>query len=113
MNIVGYIEQFKENNVQDVIDALCEDWMKASDVKKDAMEKNLLERNTQSWERHIKEWGLSDYKRRKRIDKTYHRYPALQEIVKTSVENNHNVRMRKMILHINIFLYCYQLQQRP
>ena len=82
VNIAGYVEQFKENNVQDVIDALCEDWMKASDSRKDAREKKILEKNAQSWERHIKEWGLSDYKRRKKIDNTYYRYPALQEIVK-------------------------------
>ena len=49
VNIAGYVEQFKENNVQDVIDALCEDWMKASDSRKGAREKRILEKNAQSW----------------------------------------------------------------
>ena len=82
VNIDGYVDQFKENNVQNVIDALCEDWMKASDSRKDAWEKKILERNAPSWERHIKEWGQSDYKRRKQIENICLRYPALQEIVK-------------------------------
>ena len=31
---------------------------------------------------HVKEWGRTDFERRKKIEKEYYRYPVLHEIVK-------------------------------
>lgn len=82
VNIDGYVEQFKENDTQDVIDSLSADWEKASEKRMQEKEKELLERNKDKWERHVKEYGNEDYKRRKQIDAMYYRYPLLQEIVR-------------------------------
>ena len=82
MNIDGYVEQFKDHETQDVIDALTEDWRKAADKRLNKKEEQLLEQNKDRWERRMREWGRSDYERRKKIDQMYYRYPILQEIVR-------------------------------
>lgn len=82
MNIDGYVEQFKDHETQDVIDALTEDWRKAADKRLNQKEEQLLEQNKDRWERRMREWGRSDYERRKKIDQMYYRYPILQEIVR-------------------------------
>ena len=82
VNIDGYVEQFKDHETQDVIDALTEDWRKAADKRLNKKEEQLLEQNKDRWERRMREWGRSDYERRKKIDQMYYRYPILQEIVR-------------------------------
>ncbi len=82
VNIEGYIELFKENDVQDVINSLSNDWRKACEKKMITREECLLQQNKDKWERHIREWGRTDYERRKKIDKLFHHYPLLQEIVR-------------------------------
>ena len=82
VNIDGYVEQFKDHETQDVIDALTEDWRKAADKRLNQKEEQLLEQNKDRWERRMREWGRSDYERRKKIDQMYYRYPILQEIVR-------------------------------
>ena len=82
VNIDGYVEQFKDHETQDVIDALTEDWKKAADKRLNKKEEQLLEHNKDRWERHMREWGRSDYERRKKIDQMYYRYPMLKEIVR-------------------------------
>lgn len=42
VNIDGYIEQFKDHETQDVIDALTEDWRKAADKRLGKKEEQLL-----------------------------------------------------------------------
>lgn len=82
VNIDGYVKQFAENETQDVIDALTEDWKKASEKRLNQKEEQLLEQNKKRWERHMREWGQSDYERRKKIDQMFYRYPILKEIVR-------------------------------
>ena len=41
-----------------------------------------MEQNKDRWERRLREWGRSDYERRKKIERMYYRYPVLQEIVR-------------------------------
>lgn len=82
VNIDGYVIQFKENKPQDVIDALAKDWTKACDERKNEKETLILEQNKTRWERHIREWGSTDYKRRKEIERIYYRYSELEEIVR-------------------------------
>lgn len=81
VNIDGYIEQFTDHETQDVIDTLTEDWKKAADKRLYKKEDQLLEQNKDKWERRMREWGRSDYERRKKIDKMYYHYPVLQDIV--------------------------------
>ena len=82
VNIDGYVEQFKDHDTQDVIDAMTEDWRKAADKRLNKREEQLLEQNKDRWERRMREWGRSDYERRKKIDQMYYRYPVLLEIVR-------------------------------
>ena len=82
VNIDGYIKQFTDNETQDVIDALTEDWKKAADKRLTRQEERLLEQNKDRWERRMRENGRTDYERRKKIDRMYYRYPVLQEIVR-------------------------------
>ncbi len=82
VNIDGYIEQFKDHETQDVIDALTEDWRKAADKRLNKKKEQLLEQNKDRWERHMRECGRSDYEQRMKIEQMYYRYPMLQEIVR-------------------------------
>ena len=82
VNIDGYVKQFAENDTQNVVDALTEDWKKAADKRLNKKEEQLIEQNKDRWERHVREWGQSDYEKRKKIDLMYYRYPILQEIVR-------------------------------
>ncbi len=82
VNIDGYVEQFAEYETQNVINALTEDWKKAAYKRLNEKEEQLIEQNKDRWERHMREWGRSDYERRKKIDQMYYRYPILQEIVR-------------------------------
>lgn len=82
VNIDGYVKQFAGNETQDVIDALTEDWKKAAEKCLYQKEEQLIEQNKKRWERHMREWGQSDYERRKKIDQMFYRYPILKEIVR-------------------------------
>ena len=82
VNINGYVEQFKDHETQDVIDAITEDWRKAADKQLNQREERLLEQNKDWWVRRMRDCGQRDYKRLKKIDQMYYRYPVLQEIVR-------------------------------
>ena len=82
VNIDGYVKQFAGNKTQDVIDALSEDWKKAAEKRLNQKEEQLIEQNKNRWERHMREWGQTDYERRKKIDQMFYRYPILKEIVR-------------------------------
>lgn len=82
VNIDGYVKLFAGNKTQDVIDALSEDWKKAAEKRLNQKEKQLIEQNKNRWERHMREWGQTDYERRKKIDQMFYRYPILKEIVR-------------------------------
>ena len=82
VNIDGYVKQFAGNETQDVINALTKDWKKAAEKRLNQKEEQLLEQNKKRWERHMREWGQSDYERRKKIDQMFYRYPILKEIVR-------------------------------
>ena len=82
VNINGYVEQFKDHETQDVIDAITEDWRKAADKQLNQREERLLEQNKDWWVRRMRDCGQRDYKRLKKIDQMYYRYPVLLEIVR-------------------------------
>lgn len=86
VNLNGYKEQLEEAKQDDekeaILNALTKDWNKANKERKQRLEKEILEKHKDRWERSVKEHGLSDYKRSKKIDAIYYRYPALQEIVR-------------------------------
>lgn len=88
VNISGYEEQLRETNTHDIqkkeaiLTSLAKDWDKACDEKIKQQEQKAIDHHSKSWETHIKEYGLSDYKERKRIEKIVYSYPALTEIIR-------------------------------
>ena len=59
------------------------DWDKACDQQLQRMKELAIRRNKNNWEHRVKEWGLADYKQRKKVEKLVYSYPALAEIVRT------------------------------
>ena len=46
------------------------------------MKMEILNKNKNNWERSVRDRGLEDYKRAKKIDHEFYKYPALAEIVR-------------------------------
>lgn len=82
VNIEGYIQQFKDHDRETVLNALSKDWDKACDERTDALLKETLESNRAKWERHIKEYGRTDYKERIKVEQIFYSYPQLKDIVR-------------------------------
>lgn len=82
VNIDGYVQLFKGNNTQDVINALSNDWRQASEQSKYEREERLLHKEKIKFERNIELCGSTDYQEKKRIEKIIFKYPALQEIIR-------------------------------
>lgn len=88
VNINGYEELLKELGSNDelkkeaILTSLAKDWDKACFEKLIRQEQAAIDKYSKNWEIHIKEYGLSDYKEHKRIEKIVYSYPALVEIVR-------------------------------
>lgn len=86
VNIEGYINQMQQMDEEGkaiVLSAFVKDWEKANNKYMKRMKKEILEKNSDKWERSIRDRGIEDYKRAKKIDHEFYRYPALIEIIKT------------------------------
>lgn len=81
VNIDGYVKQFRDYTPQDVIDSIVADWLRAADGKMGRKEWRLLCSKKDVWERHVRECGNADYRRRKSIENVAFRFPALRDIV--------------------------------
>ena len=85
VNIEGYINQMQqmdEEGKSTVLSALVKDWEKANDEYMKRTEKEILEKNKNNWEWSVRDHGIEDYKRVKKIEHVFYRYPALTEILK-------------------------------
>lgn len=82
VNIDGYLEQLEYSNRQAVFTAMIADWRKASAHRIQRLKESIINRNKQQWEINVREWGISDYKERKKIDSVFYQYPQLEEIVR-------------------------------
>ena len=82
VNIDGYVEQMKSQDLDAVFASLLSDWDKACDelVRKKKVE--IIEFNREKWEQRVKEHGNTDFKQRKRIEKMFFSYPQLVDIVR-------------------------------
>ena len=84
VNIDGYVEQMKnKDDLEAIFTSLVKDWDKACDQQLQRMKELAIRRNKNNWEHRVKEWGLADYKQRKKVEKLVYSYPALAEIVRT------------------------------
>lgn len=82
VNIDGYVEQMKNENLDDVFASMIKDWDKACDRRVERLKELTIRRNEKTWEHHVKEWGLADYEQRKKVERLVYSYPALAEIVR-------------------------------
>lgn len=85
VNVDGYIDQMQQMDEEDkstALSALAKDWEKANDERKERLEKEILENNRENWEHSVREHGIEDYKRVKKIENEFYNYPALSEIVR-------------------------------
>ena len=82
VNIDGYVEQMKNQDLDAVFASLLSDWDKACDelVRKKKVE--IIEFNREKWEKGVKEHGNADFKERKKIEKMFFSYPQLVDIVR-------------------------------
>ena len=82
VNIDGYVEQMKSQDLDAVFASLLSDWDKACDelVRKKKVE--IIEFNREKWEKGVKEHGNADFKQRKKIEKMFFSYPQLVDIVR-------------------------------
>ena len=82
VNIDGYVEQMKSQDLDAVFASLLSDWDKACDelVRKKKVE--IIEFNREKWEKGVKEQGNADFKERKKIEKMFFSYPQLVDIVR-------------------------------
>lgn len=85
VNIDGYINQMQQMDEESksmVLSVLAKDWEKANDEYMERIEKEILDKNKNNWECSVRDHGIEDYERVRKIEHVFYRYPALTEIVK-------------------------------
>lgn len=86
LNIEGYRRQLSEREsmeqVETILNAMVRDWRKACGEKEMERKKKLIEDNQSRWERHVKEYGLSDYNERRKVEQFFYSYPELQDLLR-------------------------------
>lgn len=85
VNIEGYINQMQQMDEESksmVLSILAKDWEKANDEYMERIEKEILDKNKNIWECSVRDHGIEDYERVRKIEHVFYRYPALTEIVK-------------------------------
>ena len=85
VNIEGYINQMQQMDEESksmVLSVLAKDWEKANDEYMERIEKEILDKNKNIRECSVRDHGIEDYERVRKIEHVFYRYPALTEIVK-------------------------------
>ncbi len=86
LNLDGYKEQLKECDSEQqkeiILNTLGREWKKASDEKMVERKQILLSTHQQRWEHHLKEYGFTDYKERKKVEQIFYSYPELQDLIR-------------------------------
>ena len=86
LNIEGYRRQLSEREsmeqVETILNAMVRDWRKACGEKEMERKKKLIEDNQSRWERHVKEYGLSDYNERRKVEHFFYSYPELKDLLR-------------------------------
>ena len=86
LNLEGYKDQLNECSSEQqkeiILNALGHEWKKASDDKVEERKQNVLSTNQKRWEQHLKEYGLSDYKERQKVERFFYSYPELRELIR-------------------------------
>lgn len=86
LNIEGYKQQLSESKSEDqtdnILNAMVKEWEKACKDKEVERKKKLIENNKLRWEQHIKEYGLNNYKERRKIEHFFYSYPELKDLLR-------------------------------
>ena len=82
VNIDGYVEQMKNQDLDAVFSSLLTDWDKACEELAYKKKIEIIEFNREIWEKSVKERGNTDYKIRKSIEDMFYSYPQLVDIVR-------------------------------
>lgn len=82
VNIDGYVEQMKTQNLDAVFSSFLNDWENACDNLARQRKIEAIEQNKEIWEQQVKEHGTTDFKQRKNIEKAFFSYPQLVELVR-------------------------------
>ena len=83
VNVDGYSRLMKENpeDVDDIFDALRQDWQKALMNRADRLKQQLIDANKKSFEQGVREAGSHDYAIVSRTEAEVGKYPQLREIL--------------------------------
>lgn len=82
VNIDGYIEQMKGQDIDPILQSLAKDWEKACEEKYLKTRQDIIDQHRYKWETHIRNHGNDDYKERKKIESIFYSYPQLADIVR-------------------------------
>ena len=82
VNIDGYVEQMKDQDLDAVFASFLTDWNNACDELARKKKTEVIEFNRERWEKAVKEHGNADFKQRKKIEKMFFSYPQLVDIVR-------------------------------
>lgn len=86
LNLEGYRRQLSEREsmeqVETILNAMGKEWEKACGEKEMERKKKLIEDNQSRWERHVKEYGLSDYNERRKVEHFFYSYPELKDLLR-------------------------------
>ena len=82
VNVNGYLEQMKSQDVELVMLSLTKDWNKACEENYRKTLQEVIEHHRQNWETHLWNHGTDDYKERRKVEKAFYSNPQLVEIVR-------------------------------
>ena len=86
LHLDGYKAQLNESESEQqkkiILNALGHEWKKACDDKMEKRKQYLLTANQQRWEQHLREYGLSDYQERRKVERFFYSYPELQDLIR-------------------------------
>lgn len=82
VNIDGYVEQMKTQNLDAVFSSLLKDWEKACDNLARQRKIETIEQNREIWEKQVKEHGNIDFKLRKKIEEEFYSFPQLVDLLR-------------------------------
>lgn len=80
VNTDGYDEQLKKENEQQIFEMFARDWRDASEAYNHRAKSRMLASATTEWEKNFAANCKRDYKTKKRLEKSLHYYPLIDDI---------------------------------
>lgn len=80
VNTEGYDEQLNEENEQQIFEMFAREWRNASEALSHRAKSRMLASAMTDWEKNFAANCKRDYKTKKRLEKSLHRYPLIDDI---------------------------------